>query len=155
MTTSWLPYSTYLYLDFHLLCSMTYLKEDSRKICCITTLMKIFDYFRTGHISKSLIICKNIKKEWIYFSISARATFSGPAFSKKCGFTAGLTIWEDQDGFQRWWWWNGEGCHWCSYMNGSSMMSQNQIDDLIEGMKIIILSIVAIEHCFDENPYGH
>ena len=30
---SWLPYSTYLYLDFHLLCSMTKLKEHSREIC--------------------------------------------------------------------------------------------------------------------------
>ena len=30
---SWLPYSTYLYLDFHLLCSMTKLKEQSREIC--------------------------------------------------------------------------------------------------------------------------
>ena len=30
---SWLPYSTYLYLDFHLLCSMTKLKEYSREIC--------------------------------------------------------------------------------------------------------------------------
>ena len=29
---SWLPYSTYLYLDFHL-CSMTKLKEHSREIC--------------------------------------------------------------------------------------------------------------------------
>ena len=31
---SWLPYSTYLYLDFHLLllCSMTKLKEHSREI---------------------------------------------------------------------------------------------------------------------------
>ena len=31
--TSWLPYSTDLYLDFHLLCSMTKLKEQSREIC--------------------------------------------------------------------------------------------------------------------------
>ena len=31
--SSWLPYSTYLYLDFHLLCSMTKLKEHSREIC--------------------------------------------------------------------------------------------------------------------------
>ena len=31
-TPSWLPYSTYLYLDFHL-CSMTKLKEHSREIC--------------------------------------------------------------------------------------------------------------------------
>ena len=31
---SWLPYSTYLYFDFHLLlCSMTKLKEHSREIC--------------------------------------------------------------------------------------------------------------------------
>ena len=30
---SWLPYSTYPYLDFHLLCSMTKLKEHSREIC--------------------------------------------------------------------------------------------------------------------------
>ena len=30
---SWLPYSTYLYLDFHLLCSMAKLKEHSREIC--------------------------------------------------------------------------------------------------------------------------
>ena len=32
---SWLPYSItpYLYLDFHLLCSMTKLKEHSREIC--------------------------------------------------------------------------------------------------------------------------
>ena len=29
---SWLPYSTYLYLDFHLL-SMTKLRENSREIC--------------------------------------------------------------------------------------------------------------------------
>ena len=29
---SWLPYSTYLYLDFYL-CSMTKLKEHSREIC--------------------------------------------------------------------------------------------------------------------------
>ena len=29
---SWLPHSTYLYLDFHL-CSMTTLKEHSREIC--------------------------------------------------------------------------------------------------------------------------
>ena len=29
---SWLPYST-VYLDFHLLCSMTKLKEHSREIC--------------------------------------------------------------------------------------------------------------------------
>ena len=43
----------------------------------------------------------------------------------------------------------------CIYMNGSSMVLQNQIDDLIEGMKTIILQIVAIEHCFDENPYDH
>ena len=33
MWPSWLPYSTYLYLDFHLLCSMTKLKEHSREIC--------------------------------------------------------------------------------------------------------------------------
>ena len=30
---SWLPYSTFLYVDFHLLCSMTKLKEHSREIC--------------------------------------------------------------------------------------------------------------------------
>ena len=30
---SWLPFSTYLYLDFHLLCSKTKLKEHSREIC--------------------------------------------------------------------------------------------------------------------------
>ena len=30
---SWLPYSTYLYLDFYLFCSMTKLKEYSREIC--------------------------------------------------------------------------------------------------------------------------
>ena len=30
--SGWLPYSTYLYLDFHL-CSMTKLKEHSREIC--------------------------------------------------------------------------------------------------------------------------
>ena len=28
-----LPYSTYLYLDFHMLCSMTKPKEHSREIC--------------------------------------------------------------------------------------------------------------------------
>ena len=30
---SWLPFSAYLYLDLHLLWSMTKLKEHSRKIC--------------------------------------------------------------------------------------------------------------------------
>ena len=30
---SWLPYSTYLYFGFHLLCSMKKLKEHSREIC--------------------------------------------------------------------------------------------------------------------------
>ena len=36
-STSWLPYSTYLYLDFHLLCSMTKLKGHSREICWSST----------------------------------------------------------------------------------------------------------------------
>ena len=31
--SSWLPYSTYLYFGFHLLCSMKKLKEHSREIC--------------------------------------------------------------------------------------------------------------------------
>ena len=35
--TSWLPYSTYQYLDFYLLCSMTKLKEHSREICYLHT----------------------------------------------------------------------------------------------------------------------
>ena len=33
LSNSWLPYSTYLYLYFHLLCSITKLKQRSRKIC--------------------------------------------------------------------------------------------------------------------------
>ena len=83
---------------------------------------------------------------WIYFSVSAQATFSGPAFSKMCGFTAGLAFCEDEDGFQWWWRWNGEGCHWCSYVNGGLKMSMlllmesndfYKIDDLIEGFKNI------------------
>ena len=32
-----MPYSTYLYLDFHLLCSMTKLKEHSGEICYTNT----------------------------------------------------------------------------------------------------------------------
>ena len=127
-------------------------------------ILKIFDCFSMSHISNLIsifmiglmIICKTSKRLftsielilfqtwWIYFSASAQAMFSVPAFSKMCGFTAGLTFWEDEDGFQRWWWWNGEGCHWCSYMNGSLLMSQNQIDDLLERMKIVILQIVAV-----------
>ena len=44
---SWLPYSTYLYLDFHLLCSMTKLKEHSREICYLFLIIfrVIFIYF--------------------------------------------------------------------------------------------------------------
>ena len=47
ITPSWLPYSTYLYLDFHLLlCSMTKLNEHSRDICYIPPIGASPPYFR-------------------------------------------------------------------------------------------------------------
>ena len=55
---SWLPYSTYLYFDFHLLCSMTKLKEHSREICKVMS-----PYCWTSHgcsalfVSVCLIVC--------------------------------------------------------------------------------------------------
>ena len=45
---SWLPYSTYLYLDFHLFCSMTKLKEYSREICYprrVPIFVRLFDKY--------------------------------------------------------------------------------------------------------------
>ena len=42
---SWLPYSTYLHLDFHM-CSMTKLKEHSREICYVSSRMYSFKYLR-------------------------------------------------------------------------------------------------------------
>ena len=45
VSSFWLPYSTYLHLDFHL-CSMTKLKEHSREICYVSSRMYSFKYLR-------------------------------------------------------------------------------------------------------------
>ena len=71
----WLPYSTYLYLDFHLLCSMTKLKEHSREICWQNSRKLIFN--KDGyHISRNeiwnywlnqLVVIDSIRPEFSKF----------------------------------------------------------------------------------------
>ena len=70
--TSWLPYSTYLYLDFHL-CSMTKLKEHDREICYIKTAVRT--YFEALHICWKMQPKTKVNEKVFCYLISADSRF--------------------------------------------------------------------------------